>query len=122
MVPVGWAGVGWEEKGQLAPQGPQTALDLLRALEFALEGFQQKAALSEWNLRAIARHLVGGWNRRVSGDRSWGRSGPELVEVRPAEKGRGSWYARKDERKAALPWKEFWPQKAHEIEGQKWGL
>lgn len=97
MVPVGWAGVGWEGRGQLLG-GPQTALNLLRALEFALEGFQQKAAPAEWNLRAIARHLVGGWIRRVSGDRSWGRSGPELVEVRPAEKGRGSWYARKDKR------------------------
>lgn len=46
----------------------------------------------------------------------------EVVEVRPAEKGWGSWYARKDERKTAFTWKEFWPQKTHEIEGQKWGL
>lgn len=45
-----------------------------------------------------------------------------VVEVRAAEKGWRSWNTRKDERKAAFTWKEFWPQKAHEIEGQKWGL
>lgn len=36
-----------------------------------------------------------------------------VVEVRPAEKSWGFSYARKDERKAAFTWKEFWPQKAH---------
>lgn len=46
-----------------------------------------------------------------------------VLEVRPlAGKGWVFWYVGKEERETAFAWKEFWPQKPHRVEGQKWAF
>lgn len=73
-----WAGLEWVGRRGDSASGATNSLEPAESPGVCPGGvYWKQMTLSEWNLRAIARHVVGGWIRRVREDRSRGRSGPE---------------------------------------------